>query len=170
MDELFSDVWGTGRSRRRPSGFTPRLDVYYAGAEEPKAVVKVDLPGVPPDSINLEIAGRDLIISGERPLAGSEGRVYQQIETETGPFRLAVGQERSIRLVNDVLSGERTLVMVAARDPELDEPGPDDLYEVGVVGVVARMMKVPDGSLRILVQGTERVRLDEFVAERPYLV
>ena len=83
---------------------------------------------------------------------------------------LAVGQERSIQLVNDVLSGERTLVMVASRDPELDEPGPDDLYGVGVAGVVARMMKVPDGSLRILVQGTERVRLGEFVSERPYLV
>jgi ATP-dependent Lon protease len=83
---------------------------------------------------------------------------------------LAVGQERSVRLVNDVLSGERTLAMVASRDPELEEPGPDDLYDVGVVGVVARMMKVPDGTLRILVQGTERVRLREFVAERPYLV
>jgi ATP-dependent Lon protease len=83
---------------------------------------------------------------------------------------LAVGQERSIQLVNDVLSGERTLVMVASRDPELEEPGPDDLYRVGVAGVVARMMKIPDGTLRILVQGTERVRLGEFVAERPYLV
>jgi ATP-dependent Lon protease len=83
---------------------------------------------------------------------------------------LAVGQERSIRLVNDVLSGERTLVMVASRDPSLDEPGPGDLHDVGVAGVVARMLKVPDGSVRILVQGTERVRLTEFIAEEPYLV
>ena len=78
---------------------------------------------------------------------------------------LAVGQERSIKLVDDVLSGERTLVLVASRDPELDEPGPDDLYDVGVVGVVARMLKVPDGSIRILVQATERVRLGDYVAE-----
>jgi ATP-dependent Lon protease len=83
---------------------------------------------------------------------------------------LAVGQERSVRLVNDVLSGERTLVMVASRDPSLDEPGPGDLYDIGVAGVVARMLKVPDGSVRILVQGTERVRLTEFIAEQPYLV
>jgi ATP-dependent Lon protease len=83
---------------------------------------------------------------------------------------LAVGQERSIRLVNDVLSGERTIAMVASRDPEIDEPGPDDLYDVGVVGVVARMLKVPDGSLRILVQGAQRVRIEEYVTERPYLV
>jgi ATP-dependent Lon protease len=83
---------------------------------------------------------------------------------------LAVGQERSIRLVDDVLGGNRMLVMVAARDPEDEEPGPEGLYEVGVVGVVARMIKVPDGSLRILVQGTQRVRLGPFVAEQPYLV
>jgi ATP-dependent Lon protease len=83
---------------------------------------------------------------------------------------LAVGQERSIRLVNDVLSGERMLVMVTSRDPSLDEPGPGELYDVGVAGVVARMLKVPDGSVRILVQGTERVRISEFIAERPYLV
>ena len=83
---------------------------------------------------------------------------------------LAVGSERSMRVVNDVLSGERTIVMVASRDPENEEPGPDDLYDVGVVGVVARMLKVPDGSLRILVQGAQRVHVDEYVSERPYLV
>jgi ATP-dependent Lon protease len=82
---------------------------------------------------------------------------------------LAVGQERSIRLVNDVLGGNRMLVMIASRDEELDEPGPDDLYDVGVVGVVARMMKVPDGTLRILVQGTQRVRVLDYVATSPYL-
>src|SRR4029453_4800352 len=81
-----------------------------------------------------------------------------------------VGQERSIKLVNDVLGANRMLAMVAARDPEDEEPGPKDLYEVGVVGVVARMLKVPDGTLRILVQGTQRVRLGPYVAEEPYLV
>jgi ATP-dependent Lon protease len=83
---------------------------------------------------------------------------------------LAVGQERSIKLVDDVLGANRMLVMVAARDPEQEEPGPDDLYDVGVAGVVVRMIKVPDGTLRILVQGTQRVRLGSFVAEQPYLV
>ena len=83
---------------------------------------------------------------------------------------LAVGQERSIKLVDDVLGANRMLVMVAARDPEDEEPGPEGLYEVGVVGVVARMVKVPDGTLRILVQGTQRVRLGPYVAEQPYMV
>jgi ATP-dependent Lon protease len=83
---------------------------------------------------------------------------------------LAVGQERSMRLVNEVLSGERMMALVASRDPELDEPGPDQLFGVGVAGIVARMLKVPDGTIRILVQGTERVRLGDYVAEEPYLV
>ncbi|MBS1678374.1 MAG: endopeptidase La [Actinobacteria bacterium] len=83
---------------------------------------------------------------------------------------LAVGQPRSIKLVDDVLGGNRMLVMVASRDAELEEPTPNDLYGVGVVGVVERMVKVPDGSLRILVQATQRVRLDDFVTDRPYLI
>jgi ATP-dependent Lon protease len=62
------------------------------------------------------------------------------------------------------------LAMVASRDPEIEQPGPDDLYDYGVAGTVARMIKVPDGTLRILVQGGQRVRLDDYVATDPYLV
>ena len=94
-------------------------------------------------------------------------------ETVTFPDTLtplAVGQERSIKLVDDVLGANRMLVMVASRDPEDDQPGPDKLHDVGVAGVVARMLKVPDGTIRILVQGTQRVRLGTYVAEQPYLV
>ena len=94
-------------------------------------------------------------------------------ETVTYPDTLtplAVGQERSIKLVNEVLSGNRMLAMVASKDPELDAPGPDDLYGVGVAGTVARMMKVPDGTLRILVQGSARIRILDYVSEQPYLV
>jgi ATP-dependent Lon protease len=94
---------------------------------------------------------------------------------ETVPFPdaltpLAIGQERSVQLVNDVLAGDRLLVMVASRDPELETPGPQQLYGVGVVGAVARMLKVPDGTLRILVQGAQRIRIDDWTQEKPYLV
>ncbi len=94
---------------------------------------------------------------------------------ETVPFPdtltpLAIGQERSVQLVNDVLAGNRMLVMAASRQPELEEPGPDDLYDVGVVGVIARMLKVPDGTLRLLVQGAQRVRIERWCGELPYLV
>jgi ATP-dependent Lon protease len=83
---------------------------------------------------------------------------------------LGIGQERSIKLVDDVLAGNRMLAMVASTDPDKEEPGPNDLYEVGVAGVVARMLKVPDGTIRILVQGTQRVRIGDFVQTEPYLV
>ena len=91
MDELFGSVWGAGGplSRRPQTGFSPRVDVYYCG-EPPKAIVKVDLAGVSLDSIGLEVVGRDLVISGERPIQETEGRVYQQVEIQAGPFRRVV--------------------------------------------------------------------------------
>ncbi len=83
---------------------------------------------------------------------------------------LAVGQERSIRLVDDALRGDRLLVMVASRVPDLEQPGPADLHAVGVVGAIARMIKVPDGTMRVLVQGAQRVRVMGWERETPYLV
>jgi len=83
---------------------------------------------------------------------------------------LAIGQVRSVKLVNEILSGERQLVLVASREAELEEPGPDDPHRVGVSGFVARMLKVPDGTIRILVQAGERVRIVDYVSEEPYLV
>jgi ATP-dependent Lon protease len=83
---------------------------------------------------------------------------------------LNVGQERSIELINEVLRGDRSIVMVASRKPEVESPGPEDLYSVGVIGVVARMMRLPDGTLRVLVQGGQRVRIEGWVSTDPYLV
>jgi ATP-dependent Lon protease len=83
---------------------------------------------------------------------------------------LAVGQERSVRLVDDVLAGDRRLVLVTSRDAAVEAPGPEGIHDVGVVGHIVRMLKVPDGTLRLLVQGTQRVRLTSFTQTEPYLV
>jgi ATP-dependent Lon protease len=83
---------------------------------------------------------------------------------------LAIGQERSIRLVDDVVGGERLLALVTVRDEEVEAPGWDDLYEIGTAAVVHKMIRVPDGTLRILVQGLRRIRLEEPVTDDPYLV
>ena len=83
---------------------------------------------------------------------------------------LAVGQERSVKLIDDVVSGERMLALFTVENEEADPPGWDDLYRVGTVAVVHKMIKVPDGTLRILVQGVQRVRLVEPVQDEPYLV
>src|SRR5918994_2672669 len=82
---------------------------------------------------------------------------------------LAVGQPRSVSLINDVLAADRRLVMVASREPDNEEPGPEQLYDIGVSGVVARMLKVPDGTLRVLVQGGQRVRIEDWTSTVPYL-
>jgi len=72
---------------------------------------------------------------------------------------LAIGQERSVRLVDEVVSGDRLLALVASKDREVEQPGWDDLYEIGTAAVVQKMIRVPDGSLRVLVQGIRRIRL-----------
>ncbi|MBA2331814.1 MAG: endopeptidase La [Actinobacteria bacterium] len=83
---------------------------------------------------------------------------------------LAVGQLRSIELIDDVVAGERVLALLTVENSEAEQPGFDDVYDVGTVAVVHKMIKVPDGTLRILVQGLQRVRLRERVTEEPYLV
>jgi len=86
------------------------------------------------------------------------------------PTPLAIGQERSIKLVEDVVSGDRTLALVTVKNQESEQPGWDDLYAVGTAAVIHKMIKVPDGTLRILVEGARRIGLDTAVQEEPYLV
>ncbi|GER88002.1 Lon protease [Dictyobacter vulcani] len=83
------------------------------------------------------------------------------------PF--AVGQERYIRLIDDVMRGNRLVVLVAQKSPDIDHAGPDDIYRVGTVSRVGRMFRMPDGTVQIAVQGLERVTIDEFTQEKPYL-
>lgn len=102
MDELLGDFWDqAGYSNvRQPTAFVPRVDVYYCGEDAPeRAIVKVDLPGVDVDAINLEVRGRALIITGERPVRETEGRVYQQVELPSGPFKRVV--ELSVEVAAD---------------------------------------------------------------------
>ena len=93
MDELLGDFWDQAgnRQRRQVAAFVPRVDVYYCGERAPeKAIVKVELPGIELDAVHLEVTGRTLVISGERPVRETEGRTYQQVELPSGPFRRVV--------------------------------------------------------------------------------
>ena len=89
MDELFGDVFDRGLRPRRREGFSPSVDVYYL-TDPPRAVVKADLAGISPDELELEIRGRELVLGGRRAPAEADGRVYQQVEIEHGPFRRVV--------------------------------------------------------------------------------
>jgi ATP-dependent Lon protease len=83
---------------------------------------------------------------------------------------LAVGQPRSVRLVDDVMRGNRLLALVAQRDAKTEPAALEDLHRMGTVGVIHQLARAPDGSVRLMVQGLERVRLLDFVSTEPYLV
>jgi ATP-dependent Lon protease len=83
---------------------------------------------------------------------------------------LAAAQPRSLRLIDDVMSGDRTVALVMQKDAELEGAGPDDVYQVGTISTIHQMMRVPDGTVRLAVQGVERMRIVEFVSEEPFLV
>jgi ATP-dependent Lon protease len=82
---------------------------------------------------------------------------------------IRVGQPRSVRLIDDAVVGKRLVGLVASRDPELETPGPDDVYRVGTIAGVHRLFKAPDGTLTLIMQGLLRIRVEEFLDESPYL-
>jgi len=82
---------------------------------------------------------------------------------------LNVGQPRSIQLVDDATLSKKPIGLVVSRDADLEEPGPEDVYETGVAATIHRMIKAPDGTIRLLVQGIERIRIDEWTGDDPYL-
>ncbi|MCZ6670318.1 MAG: LON peptidase substrate-binding domain-containing protein, partial [Acidobacteria bacterium] len=82
---------------------------------------------------------------------------------------LSVSRDRSIQAINHALSENRMILLLSQKDGSHEEPAQEDLFEVGTVAVVMRMLKLPDGRLRVLVQGVCRARVDEFVASKPFL-
>jgi ATP-dependent Lon protease len=83
---------------------------------------------------------------------------------------LAVGQARSVRLIDDVMRGNRLLALVAQRDPQTEPATLDDLHRVGTAGMIHQLARGADGSVRLMVQGLERVRVLDLIATEPYLV
>jgi ATP-dependent Lon protease len=84
-------------------------------------------------------------------------------------FPLVVQKPRSVRLVDDVVLADRTVALVALRNPEVEEPGPADLYEEGTMATIHRLARTPDGTLHIIVQGLERIRIVDFTQSEPYM-
>ena len=82
---------------------------------------------------------------------------------------LPVGQARSLRLVEDNLPENRIIALVSSVDEEIDEPGPEEINRIGTAAQVHRVLKTPDGTVRLLVQGLERIRITEYVQREPYL-
>ena len=115
-----------------------------------------------------ELKQEDLIgrIPSQLPILPLRGLV---VYPETA-VPLSIGQPRSIRLVDDVLSADDRLIgLVTSKDPQNEHPGPEDLYRVGTVASVHRLFRAPDGTIRLLVQGITRFEIKKFVEEEPYL-
>ncbi|MBI5548813.1 MAG: LON peptidase substrate-binding domain-containing protein, partial [Deltaproteobacteria bacterium] len=83
---------------------------------------------------------------------------------------LAIGQERSIRLIDDAMRANRLVCVVAQRTADAPAASPADLYEVGTASIVHQLFRAPDGSLRVILQGLARVRLVGMVQTEPYFV
>jgi HSP20 family protein len=133
MDELFGDVLDRGLAPRRRGGFSPAVDVYYA-SDPPRAVVRADLPGIDPSAVQLEIQGRELVLSGHREAEGppADDRVYQQLEIERGPFR-----------------------RVISLGAEVDADAADASYEDGILTVELPLSK-PARSRTVPIRGTDK--------------
>ncbi|MFZ1701008.1 MAG: endopeptidase La [Pyrinomonadaceae bacterium] len=83
---------------------------------------------------------------------------------------LFVSRDRSIRAVEEALSKDRMILLVSQKDVSKEEPEQDDLYTVGTVAIIMRMLKLPDGRIRILIQGLSRCRVDKVAGSGPYVV
>jgi ATP-dependent Lon protease len=117
------------------------------------------------DSFGEEIGDEMLRVPPHLPILPLRGLVVFPMTAV--PIR--VGQPRSIRLIDDAVIGKRLIGLVASRDPELETPGPNDVYKVGTVAAVHQLFKSPDGTITLVMQGLLRIRVEEFISELPYL-
>src|SRR5882672_428541 len=111
--------------------------------------------------------------SGDRPLAiPPELPILPLRDTVLFPnsfMPLAVARESSVRLIDDAIANGKLIAVFTQRDAAVEEPQQDDLYPVGTATHIHKMFKLPDGSLRLIVQGLSRLTLDEIVSTQPYL-
>lgn len=83
---------------------------------------------------------------------------------------ISIGRDSSLELVRDAFSGEKLIGVVAQRKAEVDDPTPEDLYDTGTVATILRMIKMPDGSKSIVIQGKRRFSITEYVQHEPYFI
>ncbi|HEY7779719.1 MAG TPA: endopeptidase La, partial [Ktedonobacterales bacterium] len=93
-------------------------------------------------------------------------------DTVVYPFAvvpLGVGKERSVKLIDEAMRGPRLVGLVAQKDSDVDVAGPNDCFRVGTVARIARLLRIPDGTIQVIVQGLERITILDWVAEEPFL-
>jgi len=81
---------------------------------------------------------------------------------------LTIGQPRSIRLIEEIMSGDKIVGLVTSKDADLESPGPEHLYKVGTAVVIHRLFRAPNGALQLLIQGISRFKIKDFIQTEPY--
>ena len=118
-----------------------------------------------PDLQEVQLGDRTLAIPDELPILPLRDTVL----FPNSFMPLAVARESSVRLIDEAISAGKMIGVFTQRDASVEEPQQEDLYRVGTASHIHKMFKLPDGSLRLIVQGLERLTLDEVTATRPYL-
>ena len=83
---------------------------------------------------------------------------------------LIIGRERSIRLIDDALGGEKVIGVVTQKDPKVQDPAPEEMYEIGTAVSILKMVKVSERDIRVVVQGIARIKIEHFLTNDPYYI
>jgi ATP-dependent Lon protease len=155
----------TGREK-----VTGGWEFFSAPADSPLTPIanQERIPAMSDETLDLEE-----LSAGDRPIAvPDELPILPLRDTVLFPnsfMPLAVARESSVRLIDEAISQGKLIGVFTQRDASIEEPQQADLFEVGTASLIHKMFKLPDGSLRLIVQGLERLRLDEVRETRPYL-
>ena len=85
-------------------------------------------------------------------------------------FPISVGRKKSLELIREVYKGNKLLGTIAQKDPDTDDPRPEDIYQVGTVAQILKILEMPDGTTTVVIQGKQRYRIEEFTNIEPYYV
>ena len=84
-------------------------------------------------------------------------------------FPITVGRDKSIKLVKDANKGDKTIAVVSQKHQDVEDPSSDDLFKTGVLAKIIKLMRMPDGTTTVIIQGKRRIEIGEFTSEDPYL-
>ena len=107
----------------------------------------------------------DSIVADDLPVLPLRGAVVYPMMW----LPLPIGQKRSIRLVEESLPGSRMIALVASKDENVEEPNPEQIHTIGTAAQIHRVLKTPDGTMRLVIQGLERIRILNYIQKDPYL-
>jgi len=136
----------------------PHTKPTIVGDEDAEIVIQPGLPGQKPKGGKPTPIPRDAAVLCVRNMVLFPGTIVP----------ISIGRDKSQRLLEDILPDQKVIVVVCQRKPDVDEPKPQDLYEIGTAAVVLKLLRMEHGSQTVIVSGTQRVRLEQWLQSEPY--